>query len=669
MIRNLLGTILIVSATMLAPCRTAHAGSYGTELPFVLGTDARASALGMAFTGTGGKASAQFFNPAGLSTVERKEICAFRTVLFDSKSLYHTLSYTHPLLRHGAFGITMMRLDVGGIEERDTGNMLLSNDLKNSQSRILLGYGSNLYGALAFGFNLKIDYQSFGGFSATGVGLDIGITAHQHLTGLRGIKSVSEGLMIYNAVEPTLKLASEKVPDPSRLALGLAVQGEAGRIAFQTFFDLVNPRYSPFIARFGQELSYLDMLSLRFGLEGTTPTYGFGAAYGNVSFDYAYRSEDLGSNHRFSLSFAFGPSTTELKEREREMLESRMNRGMNEKMHAWEQAQVASALHSADSLFALKNYGEARRYYEMAAFWAPESERAKNRIKLCNYYEAIRKSDERMQEGAYTEALMILKNITAIAPDDSIVSYRIRICKQKIAETKNTAALAERLFNRGVDLYAEGKILEALSLFEECLKIDQRNRLASEYIDKITIKRKALKEQKMKEARVLAAKRDFDGALKAIDEALVYNHGDHELLVMMNGLKQQRIVLQRERKTRRHERKQESKPVTRLSRSFIEKLEGKYKDGMEYFENGRYESAISAFSEVWTADPGFHDVAGLLAKAYIFMGMKLYSEEKHLDAIQMWEKALTVDPGNSKAKRFLQKTREEIRKLTNVGHG
>ena len=173
--RIILSFLAALAYATLGNTEQARAQSYGTELPFVLGTDARVSAMGLAGVSLSGNASIQYYNPAGMSYLHWKQFAFFRTVLFESDVIYQTFSYSHPLLNYGTIGISMLRLDAGGVEERDDNNQLISSDLSNSQTRILLGYSKHVTSSIATGFNIKIDNQSFGSSSGSGIGLDIGI--------------------------------------------------------------------------------------------------------------------------------------------------------------------------------------------------------------------------------------------------------------------------------------------------------------------------------------------------------------------------------------------------------------------------------------------------------------------------------------------------------------
>ncbi len=220
MIRRLM--IIFLGLGILVAAPDARAQSYGTELPFVLGTGARASGMGLAAVSLADDASIQYYNPAGLGYLQWKQFLFYRTTLFDSKSVYHSLSYAHPLLNYGTLAVSVMRLDVGGVEQRDNTNRLLPTDLHNSQTRILLGYAKDVTSSVSAGFNIKIDNQSFGDYSGSGVGMDIGLLAKQDLSGNSFIKGFREGLAVQNLLEPSLKLDQDKVSDPINLALGVS---------------------------------------------------------------------------------------------------------------------------------------------------------------------------------------------------------------------------------------------------------------------------------------------------------------------------------------------------------------------------------------------------------------------------------------------------------------
>jgi len=182
-----------------------------------------------------------------------------------------------------------MRVDVSGIEQRDAANRLLSTDLHNAQTRVLLGYARTITSSFAAGFNLKIDNHSFGDFSASGVGLDAGFMATQRFSANSFVKGLREGFSVQNLLEPGLKLDREDVSDPMNILFGVSAVTGFGNVSLVTTLNLASPRYSPVDFRFGQEVVYDGHFAFRFGVDDVTPTYGFGARFRQLALDYAYR--------------------------------------------------------------------------------------------------------------------------------------------------------------------------------------------------------------------------------------------------------------------------------------------------------------------------------------------------------------------------------------------
>lgn len=79
-----------------------------------MGVGVRAIGLGGAFVAVSDDASAGFWNPAGLSQIEAREVSAVYGGLAYSRS-FHTLSLVQPLSR-GGFGVTYLRVGLEGYE-------------------------------------------------------------------------------------------------------------------------------------------------------------------------------------------------------------------------------------------------------------------------------------------------------------------------------------------------------------------------------------------------------------------------------------------------------------------------------------------------------------------------------------------------------------------------
>jgi tetratricopeptide (TPR) repeat protein len=659
MIRRFLLTALL--AAVIAPA--AQAGSYGTELPFTAGTGARASALGLAGTSLMYGPSLQYYNPGVLARYDRKAFEFYRTTLFDSDTQYHTLSYVHPSLAYGTVGASLLRFDVGGIEERDAVNNLLG-ELSNSQTRFLLGYGVDLHPAVAAGLNLKVDHQSFGSYSGTGVGLDVGLHGAHTLSETAIFRDVRAGLAIINLIEPTIKLDQDDVSDPLELRLGASLVSQFGGFGFTTALDLVSPRYSPTVVRFGQEFDYEKVFALRFGVDGSTPTFGFGGSYRGIALDYAYRSEDLGDNHRLSLIVAFGGSRAQREAERDARIDAELRERVALRMADFEREQLQRLVATADSLFDGGDFEGALDQYEVVLVWAPDDARAQQRHEHCLYRVELAHGRELLDQGDYLAALYRLKQAALINPGDPLAAELVAQCQRGINDAADRTRMVDHMTRSSIDLYAEGRYVEALAGFEEVVRLDPNNQLAREYEQKSHANIQNAVQRLVLRARSRADRGEFTAAISDIEEALGFRPGDPTLTAELEEL-------QRRRRSAIESRREAAMTggSTRHSTPTVDTkiLDAKFERGMKHFEAGRFEDAARELLEVWSVAPDFRNVTDPLSRAYLFMGMQVYSEERYDEAIRIFEKIVAIDPANLKAQRYLHKTREEASRLTGVG--
>jgi tetratricopeptide (TPR) repeat protein len=661
--------ILAAVLASAAPPRAARGQSYGTELPFVLGTGARSSGMGAAAVTLADDATVQYYNPAGLGFLVWKEASVYRTNLFDSKSVYYALSYAHPLLNQGTFAVSLMRVNAGGVEERDENNQLLSSDLHSAQTRFLLGFARTITPSLAAGANLKIDNQSFGNYSASGVGLDVGLMATQWFSGGSPVKGIREGFSVRNLIEPTLKLDSEYVSDPMDFVFGVSALSGFGSVALVTSLDFVSPRYSPFEFRIGQEVLYNDLFALRLGFDDVTPTYGFGARYRQIAFDYAFRSEDLGSNHRISLAVKFGASVPQQRARVREQLETEVSTRLASRMEEMERTHIQRTMLEADSLYSSGDYEKAADAYEMVRLWDPGNERAAANLSSAKYLGAVDSAKQCVANEKYVEGLFYSNRALSFAPGDSTAASLAALCNERMQAAENSQAVLADLFRKSIDLYAERRYGEALSGFEEALRIAPADRLAQEYAEKCRVNIESVVRESRSSAAARAKRGDYEGALSALEPALEYRPNDSALLKEMEGYKRLRLRAEAGGGPSTAGPGAPAPDPSRPGTAPDKALDELYRRGMSSFNAGRFDDAIRSLSKVWAAQPDYYNVADLLTKAYLFVGMGLYSDNKYEAAIDAWQMALTVDPTNSKAKRYLSKAHEELQRLSGVTHG
>ncbi|MBI2788088.1 MAG: PorV/PorQ family protein [Elusimicrobia bacterium] len=291
--------ITLVAAMMLA---FAAQASWAAETASFLdiGVGARGLGMGGAYTALTDDAGALYWNPAGLSRLEKREFTASHAEIFESTRL-DFLAYAHPTSQ-GTFAAGLTYLSQGTVDGRDSlGRQTTGFDA--SDAAISLGYARKLEIA-DLGAAFKYLRSHIGGTEAQGAALDIGAK--------RAFDRVSVGAALRN-LGPGLKFQDQRNDLPLRLALGAAYAFAGGHAAAA---EVVNgPRGAGTDASFGGEYQAIKNVYLRAGYTTRTAitggsgfdaarglTMGLGLRNEKWSLDYAVLpSGELGSSHRFSL--------------------------------------------------------------------------------------------------------------------------------------------------------------------------------------------------------------------------------------------------------------------------------------------------------------------------------------------------------------------------------
>jgi tetratricopeptide (TPR) repeat protein len=235
-------------------------------------------------------------------------------------------------------------------------------------------------------------------------------------------------------------------------------------------------------------------------------------------------------------------------------------------------------------------------------------------------------------------------------------------CERRIDAAKDRSRMVENRLTASIELYAQDRLFEARMGFAEVLRIDAGNPIATEYEGKCAAAIDNGVRRLLAHARDEAARGDHAAALASLDRGLAYRPDDKTLLSEI-------VVVREKRRTREAAAASESaRPAPAPGAADRADLDEKYGAGLRYFEAGRFEDAARVLSHVWSVDPGYRDAADLLARSYLYMGMKVYSQGQYTEAIRIWERALAVDPDNVKAIRYLEKTRQEVDKLSGADH-
>jgi hypothetical protein len=304
-----------------------------------VGTGARASAMGEAFSAVADDSSAMFWNPAGLSMVRKTEFQVSHNQWISDVKMDH---FMLAIPAGGTWGLAWSTLDLGEFSEWDGPGNLTGRTFSVNDQVLSFGYGNSFYSeTLQVGAAGKYIKENLGG----GVGgqtytMDLGVTLNpwvllpgtsfavvvQNLGGeLSGFElpmgvrfgaATRKAGLFRQSFAPSDDTAGE---DSRRTVYPWeASNGEGGDMLVSSFEVLV-PQTGRSEFHWGVEY-WLNFVALRAGYRYRFPRNDLGGMSGltlglgirgrslqfDYGFDYAYAPYgDLGDASRFSVLVAF----------------------------------------------------------------------------------------------------------------------------------------------------------------------------------------------------------------------------------------------------------------------------------------------------------------------------------------------------------------------------
>jgi hypothetical protein len=286
---KVLGAALILVTGLSA---TAQAIDDNHALPFLrTGVGARAYGLGNAYNALASDATAGFFNPAGLSRINKWSFSSMLSADMFADRNFNYLALAGAF-KWGSLGASWINAGVTDVE-------LTNGQTEDYMDNYFLISYANCSKAFHWGVNLVIANNKVA--EETGVGGDVGFQLDITDEARFGLMAQSLGL----------KVGDDKVP--YNLRLGLAVTPTA--LSGFTFPVEIQKTQGvdAIVFRIGGEYMHrFDnadyAAALRGGVDDGEFAIGAGLYFRQFGFDYAYvtdKEDFMGENHRFSLTGNF----------------------------------------------------------------------------------------------------------------------------------------------------------------------------------------------------------------------------------------------------------------------------------------------------------------------------------------------------------------------------
>ena len=316
-------------------------GDYGASF-LEIGLGARALSMGGAFCSMTGDGSSFYWNPAGLTYIQKTSISGMYGPQFGSiknpLGSFHFLGCAQPLPKNSIIAVNWVRLSIKDIpvypELQGNSYWDRLHDFSLRPSGVPDGYIADTEDAIYFSFammnrlqldlgwdyhkvnveipwgvNLKWIHQSLGDGEASGIGVDIGAMVRIHMgeffeAGKLGHLSFGLNLQDVTGTKISWNTRHQDVVDLN-LKWGITyaqpLPGLKGALSLS--YDH-NSRWKG-CSHWGVEYTGFKVLGLRAGLNRGRFTGGAGFSVWIMKVDYAFLSHELDALHRVSCTIAF----------------------------------------------------------------------------------------------------------------------------------------------------------------------------------------------------------------------------------------------------------------------------------------------------------------------------------------------------------------------------
>lgn len=278
---------------------------------------ARAAALGGSFVTNNDDVDVLFYNPAGMSFLEKDPVSfSFVKHLMDINLF--SLAFSTEFENIGRFGTAIKYINYGTFDEADEfGNR--TGEFNAGELAFLVGYTNEFSENFYYGANAKFIYSSIADKSSSAVGLDLGINYEfpkQRLNLAAAVMNLGTQVSSYIDTKEDL---------PLDVIIGVSKRLENVPVRLSLDFHRLNKERDEFYQHFkgftiGAEFYLSEVFTLRLGYDNerrselkvgsTSGIAGFNGGLGvKVSeylFSYGYSSlGSIGAMHRIGLSTAF----------------------------------------------------------------------------------------------------------------------------------------------------------------------------------------------------------------------------------------------------------------------------------------------------------------------------------------------------------------------------
>lgn len=674
--------LTLAVAGLLNPANPALAvDDGGVRSVFARGAGGRPLALGGAYAAVDGDLSASVWNPAGLAGVSHKGLYLTHTDLIGLGFNEQFAVIALPSWRLGTFSLALRRFAVDGIEGRDAGGAVTATDLTDAETELSLGYGRALGTGWRIGAAFKLQQQELAGYSAAGLGMDLGLQVHPLRT--LGIETPlsrgwSLGMQLRNVIEPNLRLLEDDSTDPAGVRLGTALQRAMGQhVDLLMAADLEKTKSMDSRWHAGIELALLDLLALRVGSLDGMLTAGTGLSWRHFQVDYSFEDNPIETVHRMGMGVDFGASTQEQRQAEVAREESRLQERLAHAFAEQSRDRERELLGAVQSALAASDPDRALGLIATLRVIAPEHDRLDGmESEAYRMLARLQEDDDNLPAATlnYGRAL-------ALDADNRQAALGLERVRTESRRRHDRSEALRALFDQAMTAFTAGDLIAARDGFGQLLERNPGDGDAAAMLAQVRQTLRIRAESMADRAGSLAEAGRLDEARTALGEARMLDSSSPVLASAERAIADG-VRRVRESEARRAQQASASRTAAQpaptsapalpqpsyanLSTERQREIAGLYRRGMEEAERGRRDNALRFWEMVWADAPDYQQVAGNLKTEYLARGMEAFAAGNLDRAIEYWEQTLEIDPDDPRAQGYLARALEQRTRIREI---
>jgi tetratricopeptide (TPR) repeat protein len=405
------------------------------------------------------------------------------------------------------------------------------------------------------------------------------------------------GLSAENLIAASRNAATGNYREPLRVNLGAAWARYFGDTRLT--LAVSGPLEEPVNVGGGFEVLVSSMFAARAGVLGSQPEGGSFSARPNGGVGF---NTDLFSFDYCYLNRELG---------DYHYLSFSVNPGRESRTSEERRRQIEEWLAEGAAYFDAGSYERAAERFAAVLKWDPDNEVATEYRGKSEYYVFLAEGDKELKSQNWKDARQAFNSALTLAPGDFLATEYLERTNQ----------------------------LEA----EEMARIAEEKRVA----------------EKLSQARQANDRGNYLEAIKLCEEILAAYPDNEEVSALLADAR--RLLAIRIAKLPPEEQPEVvTEPEVKASVIPAEAV-SRYRQGNALLSRGSIGQAITVLADVVNQYPTYGAARAKLVEAYLYQGLDLYSKGSSLAALQAWRRALAIDPGNAKAKRYIAKVEAEIK--------